>query len=375
MAPKKLIFSKDDEQKKTESDDTSEGSEYVSESSEEERAVMTEKQNPTINSDEEEKAVVPEKQNPPNNSEEEDSYSDSESESEEDEVAPQPTKKPKINPPEKPFSNQSDSKIEKPMSTSHEKLSAESDFKSQEEENTAMSPSSSKKPKEGGSEDDGSQCSSPSESGFMIVPAAKPEEKKNSKFSKKFSDDDEIALLKGLAIFWADKGRCSMWAEFHHFIEDKLKHPFTKIQVSEKVRRLREKFEKNLARANAGCLEFSDPHQSLLFELSKPLWGDDKSTEGIQIGNEDEIDKNEFESGNIENDDEIDKESFESEFPLLYASVVDDPKCPKAMKDHIFRIGRQKALELEKKYQELKADELRLERKRIYLIQKHLLSK
>ncbi|XP_011075324.2 GLABROUS1 enhancer-binding protein-like [Sesamum indicum] len=127
---------------------------------------------------------------------------------------------------------------------------------------------------------DESECSSSSASNFIIAPAAKPSEK-NTPFSKIFSEEDEISLLKGLAIFWAD-GRNNKWTEFYNFIKDSLPHQFTRTQVSEKIRRLKGKFENNFerARANGGCLDFSDAHESAVFEVSKTLWGEDENEAG-----------------------------------------------------------------------------------------------
>ncbi|KAI3467864.1 hypothetical protein Pfo_024527 [Paulownia fortunei] len=256
---------------------------------------------------------------------------------------------------------------------------SDSDSESEEEDGTAVVPP--KKPKfslprvEEGHEsgEDGSECSSPSASAFIIMPAAKPSEKKKTPASKKFSDEDEIALLKGLAVFWAN-GRNNKWTEFHLFIKDDLPHLFTKIQVSEKIRGLKRKFEANFerARANGGCLDFSDSHESLLFELSKTLWGDEKSIAHEtrkRTGNEHDEEKKIPKK--LKQVVEVGNENFESAYPLLYASF-DVFGYPKIVKENCFLIGREKAQELEEKWRELKAEELRLELKKIDLIKRDL---
>ncbi|KAK4395720.1 STOREKEEPER protein [Sesamum angolense] len=166
-------------------------------------------------------------------------------------------------------------------SEADEETDSDSDSESEEEKSTAAGPPKKPKlnpPREGGTVSgiEESECSCPSSSNFIIM---QPSEK-NTPFSKIFSEEDEIALLKGLAVFWAD-GR-NKWTEFHNFIKDNLPRQFTKSQVSEKIRRLKAKFENNFKRAlaNGGCLDFSDAHESAVFELSKTLWGEDKSEAG-----------------------------------------------------------------------------------------------
>ncbi|KAL2234413.1 UNVERIFIED_CONTAM: GLABROUS1 enhancer-binding protein-like 1 [Sesamum indicum] len=239
---------------------------------------------------------------------------------------------------------------------------------------------------------DESKCFSPSASNFIIAPAAKPSEK-NTPFSKIFSEEDEISLLKGLAIFWAD-GRNNKWTEFYNFIKDSLPHQFTRTQVSEKIRRLKGKFKNNFerARANGGCLDFSDAHESAVFEVSKTLWGEDeneagdkhaeKEKETPQRGDRSRSQKKRKRAGK-EHDAEkeivknqkqvgkIGKEEFASAYPFLSSSLDEDGYF-NIIKEKILFIGREKAQELEEKCRDVKAAELRLERKRIDLIRRDL---
>lgn len=310
-----------------------------------------------------------------------------------------------------------------------EKPSHESDSDSESEEEEGIAKVPPKKPKfdapreQVGPEpgENGSECSSPSASGFIIMPAVKQSGKKKNPSSKKFCDEDEIALLKGLAVFWAN-GRNNKWTEFHHFIKDDLRNQFTKIQVSEKIRALKRKFETNLekAGANGGRLDFPNPHESLVFELSKTLWGDEKSiAQETKKGAENEHDEaNKIKSKRKQVDDheeenkiprkrkqvdghdeeskisrkgkqvdehdeenkvpenrkqvmEIGNDDFESAYPLLYASF-DLFGYPKIVKEKCSLIGREKAQELEEKWRELNAEERRLELKRIDLIKRDL---
>ncbi|KAL0386309.1 UNVERIFIED_CONTAM: STOREKEEPER protein [Sesamum radiatum] len=279
-----------------------------------------------------------------------------------------------------------------------EETDSDSDSESEEQESTAAVPP--KKPKlNPACEEEGpvprkeeSDCSSPSSSNFMILPAAKPSEK-NNPFSKIFCEEDEIALLKGLALFWAD-GRNNKWIEFYNFIKDSLPHQFTRTQVSEKIRRLKGKFENNFkrARANGGWLDFSDAHESAVFEVSKTLWGEDKSAAGDkhaekeketpQRGDrsrsqkkrkgageehdaEKEIVKNQKQVGKIS------KEEFASAYPLL-SSSLDENGYSNIIKEGFLLIDREKLQEVEEKWRDVKAAEVSLELKRIDLIRRDL---
>lgn len=253
-------------------------------------------------------------------------------------------------------------------------------------------------------------CSSPSASDFVLMPAVKPSRKKNASSSKIFSDEDEIALLNGLSVFWAN-GKNNKWTEFYQFIKSDLTNQFSKTQVSEKVRKLRIKFETNFerARANGGRLDFSNSHETSVFGLCKALWGDEKGAveeneeaqkiekKGEEVGEEKmqrkrkEVDE-EHRQNNVSekqkqvDDDnegnnsaekgkqqvmEISHEDFQSAFPLFYASF-DTFRYPDIVKEKCNLIPREKAQEVEEKCRELKAEALRLELKRIDLIKRDL---
>lgn len=91
-----------------------------------------------------------------------------------------------------------------------------------------------------------------------------------------FTDDDVIVLLQGMIDFKSMHGDKNM-TDFYFFIKDKLYTQFTKIQITEKFRRLRKKFVGNFKKTTEnGCpRDFSNPHDSIVFELSNKLWGND----------------------------------------------------------------------------------------------------
>ncbi|KAL2226541.1 UNVERIFIED_CONTAM: GLABROUS1 enhancer-binding protein-like 1 [Sesamum indicum] len=281
-----------------------------------------------------------------------------------------------------------------------EETDSDSDSKSEEEESTAAVPPKKTKlnpPREeegpvSGKEE--SECSSPSSSSsnFIIMPAAKPSVK-NTPFSKIFSEEDEIALLKGLAVFWAD-GRNNKWTEFYNFIKDNLQHQFTRTQVSEEIRRLKGKFENNFkkTRANGDWLDFLDAHESAVFDVSKTLWGEDKCEAGDkhaekeketpQKGDRSRFQKKRKRAGKEHDADKeimknqkktgkIDKEEFASAYPLVALSLNENG-YPNFIKEKFLLIGREKLQELEEKWRDVKAAELSLELKRIDLIRRDL---
>ncbi|KAL8519879.1 hypothetical protein ACS0TY_010713 [Phlomoides rotata] len=266
--------------------------------------------------------------------------------------------------------------------------------KADEDGTAAVSPKKMKVSEPVGSEpgENGSACSSPSASGFIVMPTAKPSGKKKNK-SKIFSDEDEIALLQGLAVFWAN-GKNNKWTQFHHFINTDLTNQFSKTQISEKVRKLKIKFETNFekARANGGRLDFSDSHGANVFRLCKALWGDDEEANKIQrkrkggAADDDddggvnrilEQEKQGDEHHQEENTNSAEKgkqqqvEDFQSAFPLLYASF-DTFKHADIIKEKCILIPRDKAQEVEDKCRELEAEALRLELKKIDLIKRDL---
>lgn len=220
--------------------------------------------------------------------------------------------------------------------------------------------------------------------------------RKSAGGTKKFTEEEEIALLKGLAAFWAN-GRNNKWTEFHLFIKDDLPREFTKIQVSEKIRGLKRKYDTNLekARTNGGLLDFPDHHESALFELSKILWGIEEAAQNGQVEEKKpllkkeqkaiaiapKIKKNAEEEDNGNDDDkkilkkhkQQTEEEFKSAYPLLYTSF-NAMGYPKFFKNSFHLIDREKAQELEEKWRELNAEELRLENKRIELTKRDLLN-
>ncbi|XP_031248065.1 probable transcription factor At1g61730 [Pistacia vera] len=98
--------------------------------------------------------------------------------------------------------------------------------------------------------------------------------KKLQPFQRVWSDEDEIAVLKGLIDFTTKKGMDPYQDTnaFHDFIKKSLHVEFTRIQVKEKIRRLKKKYENNLGKKGEDTT-FSKLHEQEAYDLSRKLWG------------------------------------------------------------------------------------------------------
>ncbi|GMN47870.1 hypothetical protein TIFTF001_017040 [Ficus carica] len=100
--------------------------------------------------------------------------------------------------------------------------------------------------------------------------------KKASGVTLLWTEDDEIALLKGMTDYKAKKGtnpNADMGA-FHDFIKEKLNVDVSKNKLSEKIWRLKKKYQNNAAKGENGeDPVFSKPHELRSFQLSKKIWG------------------------------------------------------------------------------------------------------
>ena len=96
-------------------------------------------------------------------------------------------------------------------------------------------------------------------------------------FQRVFSEDDEIAILKGLVEFTSKTGSDPLkHAEaFHDFMKKSLRVDASSNQLKQKIRRLKKKFETNSGKGgkNGEGPSFSKPHDQKSFELSKKVWG------------------------------------------------------------------------------------------------------
>lgn len=95
-------------------------------------------------------------------------------------------------------------------------------------------------------------------------------------FQRLWSEEDEIAILKGIVEFKSKTGNNPFkYADaFHDFIKKSLHAEASSNQLKEKIRRLKKKFETNAGKGKNGQgPSFSKPRDQEAFELSKKVWG------------------------------------------------------------------------------------------------------
>ncbi|RDX83847.1 putative transcription factor, partial [Mucuna pruriens] len=108
------------------------------------------------------------------------------------------------------------------------------------------------------------------------------EDKKKSGLTKMFqrvwSEEDEHAILKGMAEFISMTGQEPYrYAEaFHNFVKKSLHAEASSMQLKEKIRRMKKKFETNSRRGKNGKdPRFSKPLDQIAYELGKKVWGEE----------------------------------------------------------------------------------------------------
>ncbi|KAJ4980850.1 hypothetical protein NE237_031687 [Protea cynaroides] len=97
--------------------------------------------------------------------------------------------------------------------------------------------------------------------------------RKKQLFQRLWTEDDELAILKGMLDYYSKKGTdpSADMNAFHDFIKKSFHIEFTRIQLTDKIRRLRKKYQNNVGRGKDPV--FSKPHEHKAFELSKKIWG------------------------------------------------------------------------------------------------------
>ena len=104
------------------------------------------------------------------------------------------------------------------------------------------------------------------------------EDAKKQLFQRLFSEDDEIAVLKGMLEYSEKKGADPIadMNAFYDFVKKSIHTDVTKAQLMDKIRRLRKKFENNAGKGKKGeDRTFSKPHEQKAFKLSKMIWGEE----------------------------------------------------------------------------------------------------
>jgi len=100
----------------------------------------------------------------------------------------------------------------------------------------------------------------------------KSDESKRVMFQRLWSEDDEIGLLNGM-IEYNKKTGLEELNDFFDFIKNSLHVNVSKAQLSDKIRRLKKKYQNNARKDEAGKFPiFWKAHEKKSYELSKKLW-------------------------------------------------------------------------------------------------------
>lgn len=212
--------------------------------------------------------------------------------------------------------------------------------------------------------------------------------KKGSGFQRLWSEDDEMAILKGMIDYQSKRGAdpCADMAAFHEYIKNNLHAEVSKNQLVNKVRTLKKKFQTNAKKGENGeDPVFSKPRDQKFFELSKKVWGYGATTNGVDKRKPSQsksknalalaLPKLEMDLKKEEANGEMNagpaKSRSNSSFldGLLVSGKLMLPESSMSiMKEAMPLIGSSKAKELEGKWKKLQDDEFLLYLKRVELI-------
>ncbi|KAL4383648.1 hypothetical protein GQ457_15G012250 [Hibiscus cannabinus] len=96
---------------------------------------------------------------------------------------------------------------------------------------------------------------------------------------RRWSETEEIAILKGLVEYRSREGADSFkdsGSGFYDFIKKRFKTDVSKTQLSEKTRRLKNKYKANAEKGqNGNDPDLPNPHDHKCFQLSKKIWGNE----------------------------------------------------------------------------------------------------
>ncbi|ONI18545.1 hypothetical protein PRUPE_3G222100 [Prunus persica] len=216
----------------------------------------------------------------------------------------------------------------------------------------------------------------------------------DGKKGRLWSEDDEIAILKGMIEYQVKNGPVtnSTMGAFHEFIKKKLQVDVSKLQLSDKIRRLKMKYQKK--GENGEDPVFSKPHEVKSFDLSKKVWSveangvDDNAKDSKRKPRKSsKVDKatvlalpvsdvaEKKEELNVANGGiKADPVDFWSKYPCLSGSLGLDNSTPRSdlttlMVQKMPLIGKSKAKELEGKWRALQLIEMELSVKKLALMQ------
>ncbi|KAK6932405.1 GLABROUS1 enhancer-binding protein family [Dillenia turbinata] len=219
---------------------------------------------------------------------------------------------------------------------------------------------------------------------------------KKPSFVRIWSEDDEIAILKGLSEYSSKKGSDPFqdMNGFHEFVKKSLRADVSKSQLMDKIRRLKKKFKDNVGKGKNGADPvFTKPHDEKAFVLSKKIWGGEveKSSGSVETkkanGKTPKSAKSKGSKKTAENpkDEDMRDVPDKEENGLETENNSEDPVClsqlikhsrklgvpgldESLMKEGMELISRSKKNEWEEKWRSLEVDEIEIFMKRLELI-------
>ncbi|XP_043698548.1 STOREKEEPER protein-like [Telopea speciosissima] len=107
------------------------------------------------------------------------------------------------------------------------------------------------------------------------------DDRKKQLFQRVWTEDDELAILKGMLDYFSMKGTdpSTDMNAFHEYIKKSFHVEFTRNQLADKIRRLKKKYRNNVGKGKDPV--FSKPHEHKAFELSKKIWGADAANDVV----------------------------------------------------------------------------------------------
>ncbi|KAF5730749.1 mediator-associated protein 1-like isoform X2 [Tripterygium wilfordii] len=199
---------------------------------------------------------------------------------------------------------------------------------------------------------------------------------KKQLFQRLFSEDDEIALLKGIIEFAAKKGKDPIFfiVEFHEFIKKSIHIDVTRAQLMDKIKRLKKKFVNNVGKAKKGKdRTFTNAHEQRTYDLSKNIWGRDETSGDAQAVDDGNVKSNGRvvkDTKNVETEREGNArvKSRGGEAVRIDKSVSGAGLEGYVLNEGLDLLEGEKRVELEKKWRTLQDAELELFARRAELI-------
>ncbi|CAF1968481.1 unnamed protein product [Brassica napus] len=185
--------------------------------------------------------------------------------------------------------------------------------------------------------------------------------KKNSS-SRIWNEEDELTVLKGLVDYQAQKGiePRSNWADFYRFLGGgSITGKFSKEQVLSKIRKLKAKLIASMQKGNTS--------QSEAFLLSKRIWGlQNESDQSANHAKSDEEMANHEPSNNEVTKADNDESSWavRDAFETMVSKGLSDYQ-KKLQLEKLMNLGSGKRRELSDEWNELCAEEVQLNIKRL----------